>query len=148
MTTAAPFARPERRRAKPSKAVIAAALLGVAAIGFVTLCPIGLRPHLLNADVERFAAYLVMGAMISRTAGRRALGATVVATALAFGLEASQQFAPGRHAHMADAIVKAFGGVTGVAAYQLMFPLRRLIVRWSGLSDPRWTTAPVYASSS
>jgi VanZ family protein len=67
--------------------------------------------------------------------------------ALAFGLEAAQQFAPGRHAHLADAMVKAFGGVTGVAGYQLMFPLRRLILRLSIVGDPGWALAPIYVTS-
>jgi hypothetical protein len=147
MTRAAPYPGPERRLAKPSTAAVGLALLGVAAIGFVTLCPIGLRPHLAGADVERFGAYLALGALLSRAAGRQALGATVLVMALAFGLEASQRFAPGRHAHMADAIVKAFGGVTGVAGYQLTFPLRRLIVRLSGLTGPDWAMAPIYVTS-
>ena len=142
----APFGR-ERRRARPSKAVIAAAVLGVGAIAFVTLCPIGLRPHLVSANLERFGAYLVLGVLVSRAAGRQALGATLVIMALAFGLEAAQRLAPGRHAHLADAVVKAFGGVSGVAGYQMLFPLRRMLVRLSGLNDPHWALAPVYVTS-
>jgi hypothetical protein len=147
MTTTELFARRERRIARPSKTVVAAALLGVAGIAFVTLCPIGLRPHLAGANVERMAAYVVLGAMISRAAGRRGLAATALVMALAFGLEAAQQFAPGRHAHLADAVVKAFGGVSGVASYQLMFPLRRLIARLSIVGDPAWALTPVYVTS-
>jgi hypothetical protein len=147
MTRTAPYAGPERRLAKPSTAVIGLALLGVAAIAVVTLCPIGLRPHLASANVERFGAYLVMGALISRAAGRRALAATVLVMVLAFGLEAGQRFAPGRHSQIADAVVKAFGGVTGVGGFQLMFPLRRLIVELSGITGPDWAQAPVYVSS-
>jgi hypothetical protein len=147
MTTSTSYAGPERRRAKPSRAEIGAALAGVAAIGFVTLCPISLRPHLASANVERMAAYLLLGVVISRVAGRRGLAATALVMALAFGLEAGQLLAPGRHAHLADAVVKAFGGVSGVASYQLMFPLRRLLVRLSGLADPAWATAPIYVSS-
>ena len=151
MADAVPHPRPpfgrERRRAKPSKAVIATALLGAAAIAFVTLCPIGLRPHLASANLERFGAYLAVGFLVSRAAGRQAMGATVVIMALAFGLEAAQRLAPGRHAVLADAVVKAFGGVSGVAGYQMLFPLRRLIVRFSGLADPGWALAPVYVTS-
>ena len=147
MTTTPGFQRRERRDARPSKAVVAAAGLAIAAIAFVTLCPIGLRPHLGNAEVERLVAFAVLGAMISRAAGRDAMGATGAVMLLAFGLEAAQQFAPGRHPHLADAVVKAFGGVSGVAAYQFIFPLRRMIVRLSGLSDPAWAAIPVYVSS-
>ena len=147
MTHPAHYAGRERRRAKPSRTVIATAALGVAAVAFVTFCPIWLRPHLAAANVERFAAYGLLGLLVSRAAGRRGLSATVLIIALAFGLEAAQRFAPGRHAHLADAVVKAFGGVCGVASYQLMFPLRRLIVRLSGLAEPRWALVPIYVSS-
>jgi hypothetical protein len=147
MATLTSYAGPERRRARPSRAEIGGALLAVAAIAFVTLCPIALRPHLASANAERLCAYLVLGVLSSQAAGRRALGATVVVMALAFGLEAAQRFAPGRHAHLADAVVKAFGGLSGVASYQLMFPLRRLIVRLSGLGDPAWAMAPIYVTS-
>jgi hypothetical protein len=147
MTNAASHAGRNRRRARPSKAVVAAAALGVAAIAFVTLCPIGLRPHVMSANLERLAAYLALGVLISRAAGRRALAAMVVVVVLAFGLEAAQLLAAGRHARLAEAVGKAMGGVTGVAAYQLMFPLRRLIVRLSGLGDARWETVPIYVST-
>ena len=85
--------------------------------------------------------------MVSRAAGRQAMGATIAIMALAFGLEAAQRLAPGRHAVLADAVVKAFGGVSGVAGYQMLFPLRRLIVRLSGLAEPSWALAPVYVTS-
>ena len=147
MTTRPAFQRPERRRTGPSFGVIGTAALGVAAIAFVTLCPVALRPHLANAGVERLAAFALLGALISRAAGRDAMGATAAVMVLAFGLEAAQRLAPGRHAELADAVVKAFGGVSGVAGYQLMFPLRRMIVRLSGLGDPGWAMAPVYVTS-
>jgi hypothetical protein len=147
MTSTATYAGRDRRRAKPSKAAIAAAALGVAGVAFVTLCPIWLRPHLAGANLERLAAFGVLGMLVSRAAGRRALVATAAVIILAFGLEAAQRFAPGRHAHLADAVVKAFGGVSGVAGHQLMFALRRLIVRLSGLDEPRWTLDPVYVTS-
>ncbi len=147
MTANTPQAGRDRRRARPSKTVIAAAALGVAAIVFVTLCPIGLRPHLAGANLERLAAYALLGTLVSRAAGRSALGATMAMMVLAFGLEAAQRFAPGRHAHLADAVIKAFGGVSGVAAYQLFFPLRRALIRLSVASDPAWALAPVYVTS-
>ncbi|HEX3888611.1 MAG TPA: hypothetical protein VHW05_14035 [Phenylobacterium sp.] len=147
MTSPRSRAWPDRRRAKPSAITVGGALLGMAAVGFVTLCPIGLRPHLANADVERFGAYLVLGLLVSRAAGRRAVAATMLVMALAFGLEAAQRFAPGRHALMAQALIKAFGGLSGVMVAQLGFPMTRLIARLSGLSDPRWVLAPIYVSS-
>ena len=147
MTAAISRHAPERRRATPSKTAVGAALAGVAAIAFVTLCPIALRPHLAPASVERLAAYAVLGALISRAAGRRGLQATAWVVILAFGLEAAQRLSPGRHAQMADALVKGLGGVLGVAAVQMLFPLRRLAVRLSGLADPAWALVPVYLTS-
>jgi len=102
--------------------------LGLLAIAFVTLCPIGMRPHLASGDEERFAAFLVLGGLISHAAGRRGLSATAAVVLLAFGLELAQGLAPGRHAALSDALVKTLGGVVGVAAAQLAFPLRR---RWA-----------------
>jgi hypothetical protein len=124
-------ARPERRLARPSPLVVGLALTAVAAIAFVTLCPIGLRPRLASATQERLCAYFVLGVLIALAAGRRWLGATAVVLILAFGLEAAQALAPGRDPAMSDALVKAFGGVLGAAAAQLVFPVRRLIVRIS-----------------
>jgi len=132
----------DRRWRTPSRAVVGWALSGVAALAFVTLCPIGLRPHVMDANAERLCAYLIVGLLISRAAGRRALAAMLSVLVLAFGLEASQMLVASRHAVMADALVKAFGGVAGVAAHQLGFPLRRLIMRRAkGLEGPRWLYA-------
>jgi VanZ family protein len=120
---------PERRRAKPSGLLIALAILGASVTGFVTLCPISLRPHLWSANHERFFAYFVLGALIALAAQRRWLGALALVVFLAFGLEAAQRLVPGRHAVLSDATVKALGGVLGCAAAQFSFPLRRLLAR-------------------
>ncbi|HEY8002901.1 MAG TPA: hypothetical protein VIE16_01670 [Phenylobacterium sp.] len=122
----------ERRVAPPSPRWIGLAALALAGVAFVTLCPIGLRPHLAGADKERFAAFLVLGALFGRAAGRRGLAATAAVVLLAFALELAQGLAPGRHAASSDALVKALGGVTGVAAAQLWFPLRRWRLRAAG----------------
>jgi hypothetical protein len=119
--------RPERRRAKPSVLLIALAILSAAAIAFVTLCPIGLRPHFGSANNERFTAFFALGALVALAAQRRSLGALALVVFLAFGLEAAQSLVPGRHGMLSDAIVKALGGVLGCAAAQLSFPLRRLL---------------------
>jgi len=129
MAPPASHARPERRLARPSPLVVGLALAGAAGIAFVTLCPIGLRPHLGSATQERFGAYFVLGVLVALAAGRRWLGATAVVLLLAFGLEAAQALAPGRDPAMSDALVKALGGVLGAAVAQLVFPIRRLIAR-------------------
>jgi len=136
-------ARAERRVARPSPRWVGLAALGVAAIAFVTLCPIGLRPHLASGDQERFAAFLALGALAGRAAGRRGLAATAAVVLLAFGLELAQGLAPGRHAGLSDALVKALGGVVGVAAAQLAYPLRRALARAAGWRRGALSRRPV-----
>jgi hypothetical protein len=120
---------PERRVARPRPRATAAAGLAIAAVAFVTLCPIALRPHLAGANVERFAAYAVLGGLVSLAAGRRALAATALVLLTAAGLEAAQALTPSRHPEVSDATVKAIGGVVGVAAVQFSYPARRLLKR-------------------
>ena len=141
MARTASGVRPERRRARPSPRVIALALLGVAGVVFVTVCPIGLRPHFADANAERFAAYLAVGVLVARARGRSWGSAAAVVVALAFGLEAAQALAPGRHAMAGDAIVKAMGGLCGVAAVEASFAVRRLVRQWS--RAPGLRTEPV-----
>ena len=136
MATPIPKTRPERRQAKPSVTLILLAALGAEAIGLATLCPINLRPHLWSANHERFAAYLVLGAMISLAAQRRWLSALALTVFLAFGLEAAQRLIPGRHAVLSDATIKALGGVLGCAAAQVSFVLRRRLVPSLVRPDP------------
>jgi len=129
MARTADYARLERRRARPSPLMIALALAGVAAIVFVTVCPIALRPHVANANLERFGAYVLLGGLIARARGRAWVSAAALVVVLAFALEAAQALAPERHAVAADAMVKAVGGLAGVAAREGLFALRRLIRR-------------------
>lgn len=121
------YAGADRRRGRYSAPFVAFAVLGVASIAFATLCPIGMRPHLASANEERFWAYFVLGVLVALAAPRRWLGATLFVVVLAFVLEAGQRLAPGRDAAVADAMLKALGGVFGSAAGQSLFPLRRLI---------------------
>lgn len=129
MTIAFRYAGPDRRRARPSPLMIGLALVAVAAIVAVTLCPIGLRPHAAPANIERFGAFAVTGALVSLARGRGRLSALAIVIALALGLEAAQGLAPGRHAAAADALIKALGGVAGCFVGQLAFPVRRLLSR-------------------
>ncbi len=127
MATAMAHNGPNRRLSRPSPAIVALAVLGLIGVTYSTLCPIGLRPHLAGANQERFVAYAVLGAVVSRAAGRRWLAATAIVVGLALGLEAAQALAPGRHATLPDAMVKALGGVLGCGLAQLAYPVRRLM---------------------
>jgi VanZ family protein len=122
------YAGRERRRAAPSLLMASLAVTVLAAIVFATLCPIGLRPHLGGANEERFGAYFLLGVMAALAAPRRPAAAAIIVVLAAVGLEYAQQLAPSRHAHVADAAVKALGGIVGVLSGQLAFPARRLLL--------------------
>lgn len=119
----------ERRVAKPSPKLVAAAILGVLGITYATLCPIELRPQLGSADEERFGAYFALGVIVSLVAPRRAGAVFSLLVLLAFGLEAAQRLVPGRHGEFADACVKATGGVCGAQLGFASFALRRWLER-------------------
>jgi hypothetical protein len=130
------YSGPERRTTKPSPALLGLAALGVAAIAFVTLCPINLRPHFASADEERFGAYLALGLIASQAAPRRSGLVLSLLVLLAFGLEAAQTLIPGRDGRFADACVKATGGVVGAQLGFMSYAARRWLQRNLALFGP------------
>jgi len=145
MVSLSAYAGPNRRLAKPSPLIVGLAALGAAGIAFATLCPQSLRPHMGDPDAERFAAFMILGALIALAAGRRWARATMAIVTLAVGLEAAQLIVPGRDAMLADAIIKAMGGVCGVASAQAFFILRRLALRFAGVLAARRRAEPALA---
>lgn len=99
---------------------MAAGWLLAAAIVVMTLGPLEDRPQLGNAQVERFAAYLVLALVFAVAYPRRpgfvALG-LVAAVAV---LEVGQGLAPHRDPRFVDAVVKAAGALAGVAVAQVV----------------------------
>jgi hypothetical protein len=93
---------------------VAAALVAAAIVVF-TLGPVADRPQTGYPQLERFAAFLVLGAALAigfpRQRYRMAAGVVVGA----IGLEFAQLLIPGRDAGVPDAFAKALGGVFGVA---------------------------------
>ena len=104
---------------------IGLAALVFAGIAFATLCPQEMRPHLGNADVERFGAYFLLGVCASFAFPRRGSLVVFAVAIAAFGLEAGQLLVPGRDAVFSDACVKAMGGVWGCFAAQSSYALMR-----------------------
>ena len=98
----------------PHKFFIAAAWVILAFIIFVTLSPIGLRPHVEDVSVERFGAFAVAGLLFGLAYPRRPWLVLFLVVGTAFVLEALQQLTPDRHGHVSDAVVKFVGGVAGV----------------------------------
>jgi len=126
----------ERRIARPSPALLCLVALGVAAIAFVTLCPIGLRPHFAPVDEERFGAYFVLGLIASQAAPRQSGLVLSLLVLLAFGLEAAQTLIPTRDGRFADACVKATGGVLGAQIGFMSYAVRRWLQRHLALFSP------------
>ncbi|MDB5461336.1 MAG: hypothetical protein JWO72_3077 [Caulobacteraceae bacterium] len=88
------------------------------AIAVMTWGPLKDRPQFGFPQIERFAAYLVLGALLAAAYPRRprllAVGLAVAAVALEIG----QGFVPHRDPGLVDAIVKALGAVAGVGLVQ------------------------------
>ena len=105
---------------------IIAGLLTLAFIIYATLSPINARPVLAGPQLERFAAFALMGLALGLAYPSRVLLLVVFVVGAAIGLEAMQLLTPDRHARVADALAKALGGVCGIGIGQLVPFLMRL----------------------
>jgi len=93
------------------------AWLALAALAFVTLSPIGLRPHSpWPVDVERAGAFLVAGLLFALAYPRHIWLAAGLVLFTIFGLEALQHIRPDRHGQWHDALIKSAGATLGLAA--------------------------------
>lgn len=100
----------------------------LAAVVVVTLSPIAWRPMTgAPAEIERFAAFAVLGAVFCAGYPKHRIVVLVLLVAFVGSLEALQLLVPSRHARIYDAIVKAAGAGTGV------FVAGRLTMRCPGL---------------
>jgi hypothetical protein len=97
------------------KHILVVACLLLAFIVFATLSPIHLRPKTGHPNMERFAAFLLVGGAYTLALPRRAGLVALFLVAAAFALEAAQRWAPTRDPSLHDALVKALGAVIGVA---------------------------------
>lgn len=109
------------------KIFLSLSLALIALVTFATLSPLGLRPHMGGATVERFGAFGLIGFALGMTFPRRfwlVLGIVIVT---ALGLELLQLLTPDRHGRLIDAWVKLAGGVAGVCASWLALRLLPLV---------------------
>lgn len=84
---------------------------------FVTLSPIGLRPHdILPVNVDRALAFALMGILFVTAYPRQWPWVALLVVVGAGAIELLQVLAPTRHAHVNDALVKGLGGIAGVFA--------------------------------
>ncbi len=96
-----------------------ASIFLLALIVFATLSPIGLRPHLGDANLERALAYLLLGMALALSFPRHAIRTAFFLVGIAIVLEMLQLIDPGRHGRIEDMIVKAAAGVVGIAVIAL-----------------------------
>jgi VanZ family protein len=89
----------------------------LAAIIFVTVSPIGLRPHTVTSvNIDRGLAYLVVGLAFALAYPRHWITVAALLIIGAVGIEYLQYLSPTRHARLHDAGVKAVGACIGVLA--------------------------------
>lgn len=87
----------------------------LAAIIFVTVSPIGLRPHTITTvNADRALAYVVAAAAFVLAYPRHWKWVALLLIVGAMGIELLQYLSPTRHAHLTDATVKAAGAACGV----------------------------------
>ena len=90
--------------------------LALAALVFVTIAPIGLRPVSgAPVSLERLGAFAVFGFLFAFGYPKRLVQVLALVIIAAAGLEAFQLLEVTRHGRMADFLVKAVGGGIGVA---------------------------------
>ncbi|WP_406857008.1 hypothetical protein ABEG18_05070 [Alsobacter sp. KACC 23698] len=103
-----------------------AAWLLVVAIGLMTVCPIGLRPVTgLSVDLERFAAFGLLGLLFGLAYPRRRIAVLAAVVAAAAGLEAMQYLEPTRHGRVHDFEIKAVAGALGALSAMLFGKVAR-----------------------
>jgi hypothetical protein len=93
------------------------AWLALAGILFVTVSPIGLRPHdFLPVNIDRAGAFALMAFLFVIAYPRHWLLCGILIMVGAAGIEALQLLSPTRHARFDDALIKAVGAAIGCLA--------------------------------
>jgi len=100
------------------------------AIVFATLSPVGLRPSLAPANIERLVAYVASAGVFGLGYPKHRIKALLLLVAFAGILEAGQHLTSTRHGRISDAAVKMIGAAAGV------FLAERLATRYPRLFGP------------
>lgn len=98
-----------------------AAWLCLGGILFATVSPIGLRPRdVMPVNVDRALAFCIMAGLFTLAYPRRWLAILLLTVGGAALIETLQYLSPTRHAQLSDAMIKAAGAATGVAAARVL----------------------------
>jgi apolipoprotein N-acyltransferase len=106
----------------------------LAFIVFVTLSPIGLRPHFAPVSLERFSAFAGTGLLFGLAYPRQFWLVATLVLGAAVLLELMQHLTPDRHGQESDAVVKFLGGAFGLGLSML---LNRMFVPLGTVSQVR-----------
>ena len=110
----------------PRRLFATAAWLTLAFIAYATLSPVGLRPHITNPDLERFAAFAVLGFLFAISYPGRFIPVLAIVIGAAVLLEVLQLFTPDRDGEFVNLAVKAAGSIAGVSfAHFISYSARR-----------------------
>lgn len=101
------------------KLCMLASWLALAYIACVTLSPITARPIVAGPQLEHFAAFALLGVAFGLSYQHQVALAFVIVIGSSFSLEALQVMTPDRHGRLADALVKATGGLCGLVVGHL-----------------------------
>jgi hypothetical protein len=107
------------------KVIAATAWIMLAFIAFATLSPLALRPEIADPNLERFGAYALAGSLMALAYPRHLIRVALFVVGAAIVLEVLQLVTPDRHGQLANAVVKAVGGLAGVAAACIVLYLTR-----------------------
>lgn len=107
-----------------NRSALLAAGGALTAVLAVTLSPLRFRPRLAPPQVERFAAWALVGALAGAAFPKRIGWTTLATVALAVSSEALQLLSPGRHAQVADGVAKCLGGSAGGALVGIAYALK------------------------
>jgi hypothetical protein len=115
----------------------AAAWSALVVLVLVTVSPIGWRPHTIaTVGFDRAGAFAVAGVIFALAYPRRFLSLALLLVVAAFFIEMLQWISPTRHARLADAMVKASGGVLGVALGHVLLYVRHRVSREAASAAP------------
>jgi VanZ family protein len=114
--------------------------LALAFIVYATLSPIAARPSLAGLQFERFAAFALLGFAFGLAYPTRLFLVFAIVVGSAVSLEALQLLTPDRHGRVLDALVKAAGGICGIAVGQLAHLF--LQPRLAGIIQPDFFEKP------
>ncbi|TCU06831.1 VanZ family protein [Rhizobium sullae] len=107
-----------------------------AAIVFVTVAPVDMRPHVAHsADLDRAMAFVLMAFVFIVAFPRHWVFSALLVVSGAGAIELLQYLSGTRHARVEDAAVKAFGATVGIILGCSINQLKLILLKTLGRGD-------------